>query len=252
MAYYLLIFFCASCLYLYVIWAHITKREKLEACRLKFIEDGNFNNQHQKHVGCLVQSSNVVRYSHKSPNNYNSKTLKIKRANSYLQLLKSLSDETIATTIKNPINLRDIIKGAELLFAEKIYKFQITVKIMCPKDSFIYGDPLFAELILINLLGRSIYRVPKKGKIVISIEKVTDNVKIVIHDNGYPLNEVRKKLIKQSFSLFMTDNIFQHICQENNFIYEPSKLNQGLNVTKIIIPNIHSVNSKGNVIQFVR
>jgi hypothetical protein len=212
----------------------------------------NLLKRRQEQVSYVVRSLNFIDQSLKNPESFFPEGGEIEMVESYLKTAHSLSHGMITSLKKEPISLSNVLEEIQLLFAEKIYKFNITLKISCPENLFFYGDSLFTKLALINLLGKPIYRVPKNGKILVIAKEEAGNIKIEIQDNGYALNKIRENLIKKSFNLFINDTIFQQMCRENGFIYESSKSSQGLTVTKIIIPDVQTENLKSNVIQLFK
>jgi len=212
----------------------------------------NLLDRYQEQLNYIVKSLDFIDYYLKSPKKSFSKTETIEIVESCLKAAQFLSRGMIAKIEEEPVHLGILLEEVKQLFAERIFKFNLTLEMTCPENLFFYGDFLFTEFILSNLLCKSIYRVPKNGKISIQATEEMGSIKIEIQDNGYSLNKVREKLIKKSFNLLIEESFLQEMCRENGFIYESSKSGQGLTITKIIIPDIQTENLKSNVIQLFK
>lgn len=140
-------------------------------------------------------------------------------------------------TNQENINFKKIIQNVFHLFAYKIHQSNILHEISLPhKLPQFLGDPLLFELILINLIGKSIYRVPDNGIISISLKRTPVFYRVEIKDNGYDRMLFTESLIKKSCDIFLDEDIFSHLCNENGLYIKYSKRKNGFNITTMIIP----------------
>lgn len=169
-----------------------------------------------------------------------------------LTAAKLLASGLFAKIKNESIDLHDLLEGLQLIFAEKIYKSNVTFKLNCPKNLPFYGDRLFIEFILMNLIGKPIYKVPKDGKISVTVLEQEGSLQLKIRDNGYFLADTTEKLLKKSFDFFMPDDDLHCMCQANGLDYEYSKADNGLNVTRIIIPPFNEDVVSSNVVKLFK
>lgn len=142
------------------------------------------------------------------------------------------------------INFTEILGNVQQLFADKIFKYNIIIEVNVDQNVIFNGDPLLTDFILANIIGRIIYRVPKSGKIVIKISQQISDIHLTIQDNGYSVANTAKKLVEKSFDLFMEDNNFQLLCNENGVEIEHIRLKNSINITNINIPRTYSQDEK--------
>lgn len=142
------------------------------------------------------------------------------------------------------VNFATLLKNTQQLFADKIFKSNIMIDVKFDQDIPYKGDVLLMEFILINIIGKIIFRVPKNGKITIKISQKNTNIHLTIQDNGYSIANIAKKLVEKSFDLFMEYNNFQLLCNENGVEIEHVRTKNAINVTKINISQFYSQNKK--------
>lgn len=135
------------------------------------------------------------------------------------------------------IDLTRILKNLYLLFGQKIHRSHIhlNIHLLLKLPSF-RGDPLFIEMLLMNVVGKAIYRVPEKGIVSLSLKEALGFLHLKIQDNGYGKMALVEDLIRQSFELFIDEEVFQSLCQENGVHTKYVKAVDGFNVTHMVIP----------------
>jgi hypothetical protein len=101
-------------------------------------------------------------------------------------------------------------------------------------------------------VGQAIHRVPKKGVISISLKEIERGFQLRIIDNGYYSRGSADKLIKKSFDLFLNDDNFLHICQENDLKYTYKKEADGLSTSCLILPIQEEEVIKNNVVNLFK
>lgn len=152
-------------------------------------------------------------------------------------------------SVREEVNLKEIMNNISTLFIEKIEASNITLEMnYISKEANSYeGDAVFVELLLINVIGNRLYRLPKQGRILIFITREKEDVNIEIHDNGYGY------YTRNRFDFCIEDVIFQQLCLENNITYKTTK-NQtgGMNVTNILLPKPQADPPKDNVVQLFK
>ena len=187
----------------------------------------------------LVQSLDILKQSYTSPLSTLTEADRADIVNLCLRQAKPLSIGLWEPANKEEVDLGEIIHTIPLLFAERIQASSIMIEIDIPSEitPILRGEVVFMELLLINAIGKLIYRVPKKGKVFISLEEENGAFHLKIQDNGYPMAGTTANLVKNSFDFFMEDGTFLQVCQENGIIYKTSTgKNGGMNVTHIMLP----------------
>ena len=144
--------------------------------------------------------------------------------------------------------MKKILEKIQMFFSDKIYKSTISLDVICPPFLFLEGDKFLIEFILLNVVGKSIYRVPKKSSISVVASQIDDKVSLVIQDNGYSLVGTCKNLIKKSFDFLMEEDQFIQLCQENKIFYEHSEPIDSPNMTKITFHQFSKEMAHDNVI----
>jgi K+-sensing histidine kinase KdpD len=114
------------------------------------------------------------------------------------------------------------------------------------------GDVLLMELLFMNIVGKAIHRVPRNGRISISLTETKNDFCLEVVDNGYTDTSSAEKLIKKSFDLFLSDGNFLHICQENGLNYKHKKETNGLNASCLILPFKEEEVPKNNVVKLFK
>lgn len=138
---------------------------------------------------------------------------------------------------KEDVDLSALLQRAPLIFAERIQASNIELDINIDPHLIIplQNERVFIEVLLINAIGKAIYRVPKGGKVRVSLKKEKGTLILEIQDNGYILSGTKASLMKNAFDFFIEDTPYQQLCQDNHIVYNVSKGN-GMNVTSIIFP----------------
>lgn len=185
----------------------------------------------------ITQSLDVINQSYYNPNVYIPEQDQFdiihqcqKEAQSlFLGLGKALETEKI--------DLKKIISITLQLFTEKTHKSNISVEINIPEDSCtIQGDALLMEVLFMNVLGKALHRVPKNGVVSISLKEDESSFLLETLDNGYTNTRTADKLIKKSFDMFLNDDNFLHMCQENGLNFSYKEETNGLNSSCLTLP----------------
>ncbi len=160
-----------------------------------------------------------------------------------------LSEGRILQQKTEEISFASLFEEVSALFAEKVYKSKTTVEIECPDDLCFYGDPLFTELILMNVIGKAIYRVSRNGKVSITAIDQGETISFELRDKGYPSDNESEKAFKKAFDLFISKNILKRMCHENDIQYISLRNEKDFNIIKIIIPKTPLENSEDNIVK---
>lgn len=150
------------------------------------------------------------------------------------------------------VELNEVVKNFSMLFAEKLHQSNIHIEMqdLSGLPSF-KGDALLIDVLLINILGKVLYRVPDQGTVIISAKEMPGYMHLQIQDTGFGRVIQAEKIIQKSFGLFMDEQHFKKLCKENGVYIKYSKTNQGHNITQILIPAFKSPGEgeKNNVVQ---
>ena len=204
--------------------------------------------RYKEQAAYLSRSLNVVEQSLKNPKSSLSEETRAEIIDSCLKVCQSLSSGLISKTQSVPLDLRALLEEIRSLFSEKIYKSQLTLDLACISDLNFQGDPLFTKFILINVIGKSIHSLSKNGKSSIFMRENTRGFELEIQDNGYSLADTTEGLMERYPDLFVKEEVFQRLCQDNGLEYEASRVESGLNAIKIVFPTPLDQTSSHNVI----
>ena len=209
----------------------------------------NLKKRQQEQVSHVSLSLKSIQQSFKNPLSQLGHPERMEILNACIAETNNLSDGLWNSTKKEKVDFREILRCLQLIFAETIHKFCLTIETKIPFETMSFqGDPLLIEVLLINAIGKPIHRVPKDGNISISLKEIPGFLHLEVRDNGYAGAEVAEKLIRKSSGLFMTEEAFHKICLTNGMGYRYAKAN-GLNVTHLMIPNPEEEVSNSNVVQ---
>lgn len=166
---------------------------------------------------------------------------------SCIAALNFLSKGLIMKMETKSIILKKLLEKVSIIFAAKVFRSNINLEFIYPEDLSFYGDPLVIELILMTLMGKSIYRTPKNEKITIFVKEKEGALHLEVQDKGYA-SARKEKFIRQAFHHLIEDEGLYALCQENGFLYECSRMEDGLNIGTLIIPiNLQKTVSAANV-----
>ncbi len=197
----------------------------------------------------IVRSLSVVEQSLKNPMSQLPEADRVEIIGSCLKATHLLSNGLVSKMKNESIDIRKLLEEIKLLFAEKIYKSKITIDLACLRNLNFRGDPLFIKFILINMIGKSIHGVSKNGSISITTKEKTDPLELEVRDNGYSLADTTERLMEKYSALFVTEDLFHQLCQDNGLEYTTSRAENGFNITTIMIPSTSSEALSSNVIQ---
>lgn len=160
-----------------------------------------------------------------------------------------LVNDLLSREKKELINFKNLLEDIRKFFTEKMYKANATFELTCPNKLVFYGDYLFTKLILINVIGKAIHRVPKNGKISLNVEEQDKVIHFNLRDKGFELIEATKQHIKRSFDFVIAEDVLQKMCQESGLGYTYGRDENGCNINEILIPLNAEEPIKNNVIR---
>ena len=222
------------------LWVH--KQDAIShqtSCQLQRKLQMDIKTKRYEYGQYLVQSLDILEQSYTSPLSALTEADRVDIVNLCRRQAKPYAMGLWEPTHKEEVDLGKIIYNIPLLFAERVDASNISVEVDIPSEliPIIQGETVFMELLLINAIGKLIYRVPKNGKVLISLREQERGFQLEIQDNGYALAETTAKLLKKSFDFIMEDGTFQQTCRENGITHKASTgKNGGMNVTRIMLP----------------
>ncbi|OJW46992.1 MAG: hypothetical protein BGO67_09860 [Alphaproteobacteria bacterium 41-28] len=173
----------------------------------------------------------------------------------HLEIIKFCLEQThllsaglISNTKKEPINLDVVLQEIQLLLSEKIYKANITLEWACSGNVIFYGDTLFIQLILANVIARAVHRISKNGKISITVTSQNKFIQFKLQDKGFPSKREAEEHVKRSFNFVIAEDVLRKMCQRADMSYTYSRNTDGYNVNEILIPTLPEVCTDSNVI----
>ncbi len=99
-----------------------------------------------------------------------------------------------------------------------------------------------------NVIGKSIHSLSTNGKASIFVRKEASAFELEVQDNGYSHADTTEGLMERYPALFVKEDVFRFLCQNNGLKYETSRDENGLNVTKTVILSSLAETSSPNVI----
>lgn len=141
---------------------------------------------------------------------------------------------------KTNLSIEEIVEMVQDIFSNIVHRKKIKTSFEHDNIPEILGNPLGIKFIFLNIIGKAIYRVPKKGFIQISGIKVKDVYKITIRDNGFSLNHKQEHSLNTSYPFFLDKKAVKQLASKNHLSLKESKQND-LNETII---ELHSTKNK--------
>jgi hypothetical protein len=222
------------------------------SCQAHKTFHSGFHNQQKEQASYIARSLTLLEKSFKDSTLQLSDLEYLSLINSMRSSAQVLSRGCLTSLKSESVNLKQVLEEIRLFFAERIQKMSLTLDINCFEDLEFTGDPVFTEFILLNLIGKSIHRVPKEGKVSINVSELDGAVSLEVIDNGFLIAGSTEKLIRKSFDFYVPEDVFGNTCQENGLIYQHSKTTGGLNRTIITIPTIQEEVATHNVVQLFK
>jgi signal transduction histidine kinase len=205
--------------------------------------------QHQRErLNHVLRSIDVVMRSLQNPNGSLPGQELVDILKSCLNVVESIVGGSLTVSRHVPVRLLKTLSNVRVLFTEKMYTSELTMEMHCSEDLTYCGDPVMVEFLLLNLVGKSLYLAPKKGKVDIKVTEQKEGLHIHVRNKGFSMNEQMQKQIMQAFDFFMTEEHFHQLCQENGFHYECTKDKEGLNITTLFFPNVEVEPLGNNVV----
>ena len=209
----------------------------------------NLNNEKREQALHIFKALGVVTQGVKGTKLQYSTAQQFELLQSSLKFARFLSEGTITQMREEKIDVNHLLGGVSSLFADKIYKSNAILDITCPEGLFFYGDLLFTELLLVNVIGKAIYRLSKNGKVSITIIEQGETIFFELKDKGFPSDSASEKAFKKSFDLFIAESILKKMCHENDLQYISLRDENRFNITKIIIPKVPLGNVDDNIVK---
>lgn len=245
-------------IYLLLPYLRARRRESLEAelhqtsCLMQRNLQGYVKSKRQEYMGYLIQSLTLLKNSYEDPIVTLTDLDRRDMLELCLRQAKPLFMGLWEPTRKEEVDLKAIIHNIPLLFTEKIHALNITVEIDISKDKMttLLGEPVFTEVLLINAIGKIIYRVPNRGKVSVSLREENGAFHLEIRDTGYVLTGSAANLINHLHDFFITDDAFREICRDNDITYSTAKSKDGeTNITYLVFPMPQEETANRNVEQ---
>lgn len=208
----------------------------------------NFLVHQREQLNHVLRSLDVVMRSLQNQNASLSSQETVEILKSCLNVVEHVSSGTPLDIKREPIRIHKTLANIRSLFTEKMYKSDFTMEVHCPEELVHYGDSLTVEFVLLNLIGKPLYMVPKNGKVEVRASDQKGALQIQVKDNGFPINEKSQKQLQQAFEFFISEGDFQQLCQDNGFYYEYTKDKDGLNRSTILLPKVGEESPHNNVI----
>lgn len=173
-----------------------------------------------------------------------------------LKLLRScllstnrLANGLVSKTKNELIEVETLLEETKSLFAERIYASQINLEIICQKDLNFLGDRFFIQFIVVNLLGRAVYRVPKNGIVTLTARRQNEGILFEVRDEGFVIVNSSERLIKKAFDFLLGEEDFHKVCIQNGLQYQYVRDEEDFNHAAIFIPSSSGKEEQDNVVE---
>ena len=208
----------------------------------------NFHRHQGEQVHHILRSLDVVIRSFKNPQESPPVSELVEILGSCISVAERISNSVPSIMKQESIQITRVLEEVRALFTEKIYKSNLTLEMSCPEDIIYEGDRLFIGIFLINIIGKTLYMIPKNGKVEIKATDQKEGFHIQVKDNGFPFDEKSRNQIKQTLDFFITGDLLQRMRQEAGMSYSYSRTEEGFNVNELFIPISFEESSDSNVI----
>lgn len=219
-----------------------------ETCQSYKIFQNNFQNRQKKQLHHVLRSIDVVMRSLQDLDRTLPPQDLVDILKSCLPVVERTVNGTVFMETHEPVNIFKILENIRSLFTEKMYKSDLTLEVDCSSNLTYWGDSLGIEFVLLNLIGKSLHRAPKNGKVDIKVIDHNEGFSIDVKSNGFPISEKSQRQIQQAFDFFMSDASFQQLCRENGLFYEYVEERDGSHRAKILFSKKQTDPLESNVI----
>jgi hypothetical protein len=141
--------------------------------------------------------------------------------NDFLTLYKSsfLEYFNIESSIKeDSVSLTQIIIDCKSILYKELLESEIECEVKIFTEMNVSQEKaIILYILVVNFLYRSLYRTPRKGKVIVSVDKKNNLTFIRIEDNGFDLI-LKNKIIDNSCNLFMLSELTLEELSINNNI----------------------------------
>lgn len=219
-----------------------------ESCQSYKEFQATFQNRQKEQLHRILRSIDVVMGSLQNPKRALPPQELVDILKSCFPVVERTVNGTLFIETHEPVNILKTLDNIRALFTEKMYKSDLTLEVDCPSNLAYWGDPLGVELVLLNLIGKSLHRAPKNGKVDIKAACHKEGFSIDVKGNGFPLSEKSQRQIQQAFDFFMSDGSFHQLCRENGLFYEYVEEKDGSHKASIFFAKRRTDSSESNVI----
>lgn len=129
---------------------------------------------------------------------YNSGTHLLDLINTLLDLTEVESGNKDIT--KEQISVIEISKECQSMIAPRLIEKNLQLELSLPsKETMVFADRLALKQVLINVLTNAVKYSDQDGKISLSVERLGDNVRFCISDDGYGIENELLEVITEPF-----------------------------------------------------
>ena len=203
---------------------------------------------HQGQVHHIANCLNILKRDLKAQSAELSPERQLKLLSSCLLSTNILANGLVSKTKNELIEVETLLEETKSLFAERIYASKINLEIICSKYLNFLGDRFFIQFIVVNLLGRAVHRVPKKGTVTLTATSQNEGILFEVQDKGFVIVNSSERLIKKAFDFLIGEEDFHKVCIQNGLQYQYVRDEEDFNHTAIFIPASSEKEQKDNVV----
>ncbi len=140
-----------------------------------------------------------------------------------------------------------MISLLEELFAERIQNNEVSIINELEQDFSVNSDRIFLTFVLVNLLGRGIYRCQSLGEVRIIGRDSEAGKTLDILDSGVVTSQSLEDMIAESHELFIDFDSLKQMCESVGIAITYKRV-QGGNLVSIFLPDGSTLEVPDNVV----
>lgn len=218
------------------------------------------HDRQQKDADYMARSLDVVEQSLMSPTPIISDEDLIEIVIRCQRRAEALSLRTWKRKDPEEIKISSLIDKTLELCGDQIYEKEIQIHLDISEDEQPFsGDPLLLQVIIANLIGSTIYSMPPQGYLNLRLLDTGKSITLEMEDSSFLGGGRLQSLVKNFSSLFMKEENFKKVCEENGIEYkrlsnQPGESNRSMIefFRQIEEPEIIELEEGSNVIKFFK
>lgn len=119
------------------------------------------------------------------------------------------------------IMISSLIKRSLELYGNQISEKDIQIDLdISEEEQNFSGDSLLLEVVITNFIGRTLYGMPPQGYLALRLLDTGNSITLEMEDSSFLGGDRLQSIVKSFSSLFMVEEKFRNVCQENGIEYK--------------------------------